>query len=445
MNDPALIRGVALFVPTAAVWITAALRRPGQRDIAAMIVASAWNLLALAVVNVVAVGAGWWTFGAKGALVAGVPADLLLGWALLWGALPACVARTLPLALVVAVLAWLDLAVMPLAEPVVVLGKDWLYGEAAAIGLALLPGLLLARWTAADRRLPWRVSAQVLLVGGLMLGVPIALTGVWRQPTWVLGLLAQVLAVPLMFGVAAVREFAVSGRGTPVPYDPPKRLVTSGPYAYLRNPMQSAMVGAYLPLAVLDVRFAAAAVVCVAYGAGLASWHEGTQLLARYGADWTTYRAHVRAWLPRVRPYAGLPHADVYVAATCERCDQLGRWVGRRRPVSLRILPAENHPAGLRRMTYERADGLRAQGVAAFAHVAQHLHLGWAVLGWFLLLPGVGWFAQLCADAFGAGPVGREVHYPSRKDPIQVRRAIGHPKDLRRADELDSSASDRQG
>jgi hypothetical protein len=318
MNDPALIRSVALFVPTAAVWIAVALRRPGQRDIAAMIVATAWNLLALAVVNVVAVQAGWWTFGAKGALVAGVPADLLLGWALLWGALPACAARAQPIPLVVAVLAGLDLTVMPLAEPVVVLGKEWLNGEAAAIGLGLLPGLLLARWTAADRRLPWRVSMQVVLAGGLMLGVPIALTGVWRQPAWALGLLAQ--------------------------------------------------------------------------------------LLARYDAGWTAYRAHVRAWLPRVRPYAGPPHADVYVAATCDRCAGVGLWIGRRRPVSLRIRPAESHPAGLRRMTYERADGLRAQGVAAFAHAAQHLHLGWAVLGWFLLLPGVGWFAQLCADAFGAGP-----------------------------------------
>ncbi|MBF8185232.1 hypothetical protein ITP53_05670 [Nonomuraea sp. K274] len=42
-------------------------------------------------------------------------------------------------------------------------------------------------------------------------------------------------------------------------------------------------------------------------------------------------------------------------------------------------------------------------------------------------------------------PGGLEVHYVSRKDLIQMRRAIGRPKDLRRAAELDSSASDRQG
>ncbi|GAA3221686.1 hypothetical protein [Nonomuraea helvata] len=37
-------------------------------------------------------------------------------------------------------------------------------------------------------------------------------------------------------------------------------------------------------------------------------------------------------------------------------------------------------------------------------------------------------------------PSGLEVHYVSREDLIRMRRAIGRPKDLRRADELDSLA-----
>ncbi len=40
-------------------------------------------------------------------------------------------------------------------------------------------------------------------------------------------------------------------------------------------------------------------------------------------------------------------------------------------------------------------------------------------------------------------PGGLEVHYVSRRDLIRMRRAMGRPKDLRRADELDSFASDR--
>lgn len=40
------------------------------------------------------------------------------------------------------------------------------------------------------------------------------------------------------------------------------------------------------------------------------------------------------------------------------------------------------------------------------------------------------------------GPGGLEVHYVSREDLIRMRRAMGRPKDLRRAAELDGLASD---
>ncbi|GII32768.1 methyltransferase family protein [Planotetraspora mira] len=418
----ALIRALALLGPVAALWFALAVRRPAGRDVAAVIVATAWNLLTLAAVNEVALAAGWWTFHADGAVVAGTPADLLIGWALLWGALPAHAARSLPLPLTVAVLTWADLALMPLTAPVVRLGPGWLYGEALAVALCLVPGLLLARWTRDDRRLPWRAAAQVVLAGGLMLGLPVALTGVWRQPAWVIGLFAQLLAAPMTLGLAAVREFAWAG-GTPVPYDPPRRLATGGPYAYVRNPMQVSMAASFLLLGALDVSFLAAAVVAVAYGAGLAAWHEGEQLAARHGEAWVGYQARVRPWWPRLRPHPETPHAVVYVAEGCEQCRALGRWIARRRPVALHLCAAEDHPHGIRRMTYERSDGVRAQGVAAFAHTAGHLHLGWALMGWILLLPGIAWFAQLCADALGAGP--RTV---TRRQPYEPGSSAATPR-----------------
>ncbi|MEO3875749.1 hypothetical protein ABGB18_43795 [Nonomuraea sp. B12E4] len=43
-----------------------------------------------------------------------------------------------------------------------------------------------------------------------------------------------------------------------------------------------------------------------------------------------------------------------------------------------------------------------------------------------------------------ADPGGLEVRYVSREDLIRMRRAMGRPKDLRRADELDSFASERR-
>ncbi|WP_018656704.1 methyltransferase family protein [Actinomadura flavalba] len=399
MTDPALIRGVALFVPLLAT--AALLRRPSRREVAALVLGVAWNLAALSGVNALALRAGWWTFAAEGGVVAGVPVDLLLGWAFLWGGAAVLALRALPWPLVAGAAVWVDLAVMPLGEPVVLLGGDWLLGESVAAVAALVPGLLLARWTLDGRHLRARVALQAVAASVLMLGLPIALSDVPSRPTWALALVGQAALVPLAVTAAAVAEFARAG-GTPLPYDPPPRLVTTGPYAYVRNPMQTGMTAVYLLLALLDPVFLLGAATAAAYGAGLASWHENALLTEAHGAAWTTYRRTVRPWLPRLR--GAQPDATIWIAATCGRCRPVEAWLRARNPVRLALRPAERHPSGLRRMTYERDDGLTADGPSAWCHAVTHLHLGWAVLAWTLLLPGPRHFTRLCADAFGAGP-----------------------------------------
>ena len=429
MIDPALVRGVGLFGPVLALAAMLGHRAPGQRETAALILGCGWNVLALAGVNAVALRVGWWSFAAEGGVVAGVPVDLLLGWAVLWGGVGVLALRRLPLPLVAGVAVWLDLAVMPMGEPVLRLGDSWPTGETAAVVAGLVPGLLLARWTIAGRHLVVRVAMQGVLAVGLMILLPITLSRAPASPGWMLGLVAQLLIVPTASVVAAVREFALVGRGTPLPYDPPVRLVTTGPYAYVRNPMQTAMTVTYLLLGLLDPRFLIGAVVAVSYGTGLAAWHEDTQLRDLHGAAWTRYRSAVRPWLPRARPYAGMPAAVVWIAGGCDRCGPVADWIIRRSPVALTVRAAETHPGGLRRMTYERSDGVRAEGVAAWAHTTGHLHLGWALVGWTLLLPGPGRFAQLCADAFGAGPTLTPVRSAAgnrRPDP-QSRSTGGNP------------------
>ncbi|WP_327091707.1 isoprenylcysteine carboxylmethyltransferase family protein [Nonomuraea sp. NBC_01738] len=411
--NPAVVRGVGVMLPIALVALAVLLRpvrltggaaRDGQARLAGALLATGWNVMVLGPLNATGL---WWSFQAEGGVVAGVPVDLLLGWALLWGALPALAFPLAPMPLVAAGLAWADLALMPLAEPVVRLHDGWLVGETVAVAAGLVPGLLIARWTVQGRRLGVRAAAQVVLAAGLGLAIPVALSGVWRQPGWVLGLAVQALAVPGALGLAAVREFRDHGQGTALPYDPPRVLVTGGPYAYVRNPMQVAMTLGYLVIAVLDVRFLGAAALSFAYGAGLAAWHEGGQLARHDG--WEAYRGRVRAWVPGTRP--DMPPATVHVSATCGRCAPVAAWIERHEPVRLRVVPAETHPAGLRRITYTRGDGPPEQGVAALAHVFTHLHLGWAVLGWLLMIPGLTRFAQLAGDAFGAAP--RDVRPPA--------------------------------
>jgi protein-S-isoprenylcysteine O-methyltransferase Ste14 len=406
-----LVRAVALYLPVTAVVALALYVRPDRRRVAAALLATAWNLPALLAVNVVAVHVGWWRFASAGAGVAGVPIELWLGWALLWGAVPllATVGRLLPLALA---LVAADLVVMPLAEPVLVLDGSWLVGEAVAVVVCLVPGLLLGRWTATDRRLGPRVALQVVaftaLTFYLLPSLVFTVTGegwghLLDRPRWQFVAAAVVLAPVGAMALQAVLEFAAHG-GTPVPLDPPKVLVSTGPYAYVANPMQlaaSVLLAAWSVL-VSSPAVLAAAVMAVVFSAGLAAWNEDQELSARFGEGWHGYRRRVRTWLPHWRPVHVEP-ATVYVAGTCDPCREVGGFLADRPSVGLDVRPAEQCAVALQRVTYER-DGRRADGVAAIGRSLEHVNLAWAVGSWIGRLPVVRPFLQLITDAVGGEP-----------------------------------------
>src|SRR5262249_30614911 len=139
--------------------------------------ASAWALASLLAMNLLAVCAGWWRFEADGGVLLGVPVDLWLGWALLWGVIPLLALSSAPLWLLALGAVWLDVATMPLGAPVVHLGSSWLVGEVANVALCFVPAQLLGRWTVEERFLPGRVAMQVVLFGSLTL---------WLLPTAIL-------------------------------------------------------------------------------------------------------------------------------------------------------------------------------------------------------------------------------------------------------------------
>jgi protein-S-isoprenylcysteine O-methyltransferase Ste14 len=86
----------------------------------------------------------------------------------------------------------------------------------------------------------------MLLVPGLLLGaMPIWL--VQSDPALFSPGVFHWLAVPLWAAGAAIMiwcawAFTVRGRGTPLPTDPPKELVVSGLYRYVRNPIYVGVV-----------------------------------------------------------------------------------------------------------------------------------------------------------------------------------------------------------
>lgn len=408
-----LVRALGLYLPIGVAIVMWRRRAVSRREGTGVLLAGVWNFVALIGVNRVAMSAGWWRFDATGALLFGVPLDLLFGWTVLWGVVAPLAAPRAPLVAVAASAAIVDVLVMPLCGPLVALGPAWLAGELVAIVIALVPGLLLARWTAEDRRLAARALFQMMcfamLALGILPGIILAHTGgSWSALTdgsaRALALQLQVVAVPALLGVSAVQEFVERGRGTPLPFDAPRRLVTTGPYAYVANPMQlsAALVLVAWGGVLHSWWVALAGGMSWIYGVGLARMDEGVDLERRFGDRWVRYRQRVRNWIPRWRP-APAP-ARLYVAMSCGPCSEIARWFARSGAVSLEVVPAESHPNhDLRRITYELVEDARVsdEGVGALARAAEHINLAWAMLGFFVRLPLLRQWLQLLADVSG--------------------------------------------
>ena len=115
------------------------------------------------------------------------------------------------------------------------------------------------------------------------------------------------LAVGFVLWLSCLVQFAFQGRGTLVPIDAPRHLVVGGLYRYVRNPMYLSaallVFGEAVALARLDwyviFYFASLAVVTVAF----VRFYEEPHLRKLFGAEYEDYCAHVRRWLPSLRPW----------------------------------------------------------------------------------------------------------------------------------------------
>ena len=120
---------------------------------------------------------------------------------------------------------------------------------------------------------------------------------------------ASLLGLPLIAAGAALYVatafwgFALRGKGTPAPIDPPKTLVVEGPYRVVRNPMYWAVVSVMLGEA-LAFRSMALAELAIAFFAGTILFvllYEEPTLRRKFGAEYEAYCRRVPRWLPRFR------------------------------------------------------------------------------------------------------------------------------------------------
>jgi protein-S-isoprenylcysteine O-methyltransferase Ste14 len=117
-------------------------------------------------------------------------------------------------------------------------------------------------------------------------------------PAQVLGAAAVILGLSL--AIWCVLAFGIMGRGTPAPFDPPRRLVVRGPYRFVRNPMYiGAIIGLlgaslfYQSLALLGFTGVFALVVHL-----FVMFYEEPTLARLFGAEYDAYRRQVQRWRP---------------------------------------------------------------------------------------------------------------------------------------------------
>lgn len=121
------------------------------------------------------------------------------------------------------------------------------------------------------------------------------------------GRLPILLSLPL-FSVAffligwSVHHF-LKAKGTPVPINPPPRLVTSGPYAYSRNPMLTGVFALLFGIGVL-LESISLLFIFTPFFILINVWElkaiEEPELLKRLGREYAEYRKKTPMFLPKI-------------------------------------------------------------------------------------------------------------------------------------------------
>ncbi len=164
------------------------------------------------------------------------------------------------------------------------------------------PGAV-ARAASALLRLVKVVAWPAAVIGAVLAWLWLDAVAGWHGPqrptVGVALILAGSLMVSWCFGL-----FAFHGEGSPHPYvAKTKRLVITGPYRYVRNPMMwgvgALLIGLALTLGSVGLWFGIA--LFVVYGAFFVPLHEERDMQRRFGDEYRQYCREVPRWWPRLR------------------------------------------------------------------------------------------------------------------------------------------------
>ena len=104
-----------------------------------------------------------------------------------------------------------------------------------------------------------------------------------------------------IIGVASSIAIVKEGQGTPLPMDQTNRLVTTGPYKYIRNPMAVAGIGQGISISIMLNSWPILAYSLL----GGILWHfvvkpvEEKDMEGRFGDEYINYKGKTTCWLPK--------------------------------------------------------------------------------------------------------------------------------------------------
>jgi protein-S-isoprenylcysteine O-methyltransferase Ste14 len=121
--------------------------------------------------------------------------------------------------------------------------------------------------------------------------------------TRAIGIMLIIAGVPGV--VDSFARFALEGLGTPAPIAPPQKLVVTGLYRYVRNPIYIAVVAVIFGQALLfgDWRLLwYGALLWLFFHVWVVMIEEPT-LKQTFGTEYESFRTNVPRWIPRLTPW----------------------------------------------------------------------------------------------------------------------------------------------
>ncbi len=157
--------------------------------------------------------------------------------------------------------------------------------------------------------LPW-IKAIILLPFNATVAIPALIlyfTGKLAAPTCTFYSLAGMLMflAGLLLAAWTMLLFAQIGKGTLAPWAPTKKLVVSGPYSHVRNPMLSGIIIMLFGESLIFSSWGIFAwgVLFFIINTFYFIFSEEVGLEKRFGDEYALYKKNVPRWIPRIRPW----------------------------------------------------------------------------------------------------------------------------------------------